>query len=406
MYDLVIIGAGPAGMMAAIAAAESGGKVLLVEKNPGLGKKILVTGNGRCNISNRKVDETRYHGSINRIFNDVYPRFDNLATEKFFEDLGVKLKEENSGRLFPTTDKATTVVEALSNKLHALGVKICSGYAVKNVSHEDNWETELASGEKIHSRTLLLATGGKAAHALGSSGDGLFWAMKLGHKPTPIYAALVALETEEAFVKDVMGVKLAVIATSFADGVELRQRQGDMLFTHYGVSGPAVMGLAGSVAPYIGKGKVTLSINLVPEQSAKTLDAWLLESFAESPKKQLANVLADILPLKLAKKCAELLHLATKNVSEISKTERKELLELLQKFPLTVSKVRPLKEAQVTSGGIPVDEVTARLESRVQKGLFFAGEILDIDGDSGGFNLQWAWSSGYVAGKAAIEEAK
>ncbi len=406
MYDLVVIGGGAAGMMGAIAAAENGGRVLLIEKNANLGKKVLATGNGRCNISNRNINEKRYHGSVSRLFNDVYSKLDIDQTEKFFGSLGVELKEENNGRLFPTTDKASTVVEAMRLRLEALDVKVCSGFAVKDITHEGSWKTVLADGKEIMSRALLLATGGKAAHTLGSSGDGLFWAMKLGHKPTPIFAALVAMETEEEFVKNVMGVKLGVIASSFVDGVERRSQKGDMLFTHYGVSGPAVMGLAGSLSPYIGEAKTTLTINLLPEYDTRYLDSFLQQSFANSPKKQLGSILSELLPLKLAKECVSLLRLAERNVSEISKTERKSIVDLLQHFPLTVRKVRPLKEAQVTSGGIPVDEVTAQLESRVHSGLYFAGEILDIDGDSGGYNLQWAWSSGYIAGKAAIEEMR
>lgn len=405
MYDVIVIGGGPAGMMAAIFAARSGAKVAIVEKNDRLGLKVLATGNGRCNISNSEVTSSRYYGSVVSIFDVVYKQFDNVQTRAFFRDLEVELKEEDRGRLFPVTDKASTVVNALTKAIENAGVEVLTRSTVVEVVHGTEWRVKLGEKE-LKARQIVIATGGKAAHRLGSSGDGLFWAKKLGHTVTPIYAALVPIETEEAYVSDVMGVKLNVLASAFVEGKVLRKQAGDMLFTHYGLSGPSVMALAGTLAPFVGNKKTEIQANMLPGLTRPALELKLLEIFQANPKKKVSNLLDSLLPAKLAKLVVRLAHLESKNASEVSKAERNNLIEQMQSFTLTVKKIRPLRDAQVTSGGIPVSEVTADLESKLVKGLYFVGEVLDIDGDSGGFNLQWAWSSGAVVGQVVARSQK
>jgi predicted Rossmann fold flavoprotein len=398
MYDVVVIGGGPAGMMSAIFASENGANVLLIEKNSRLGTKLLATGNGRCNISNRNISRDRYHGTFSEGFDAIYRQFDLKSTTDFFREIGVDFKEENSGRLFPTTDKASSVLNALEKKLTDNNVHILVNTVVTDLRHTDFWQVVI-SDSVTECKKVIVTTGGKAAHKLGSSGDGLFWSTKLRHTPTKLYAALVPLETEESYVSEAMGVKMTVKAAALVDGKVVAIRSGDMLFTHYGVSGPAVMGLSGYIAPYVDNRSVHLEINLLPEMTIQEIDSWLVAKLLDSPKKKVATILEEKIPSKLAKIFAKELLLEHKNASEVSKNDRKQIVETLSSLSLTVTKVRPLKEAQVTSGGINFLEVNERLESRYNSGLYFAGEILDIDGDSGGFNLQWAWSSGYVAGK-------
>lgn len=398
MYDLAVIGGGPAGMMTAIFAARTGAKVAIFEKNAALGLKILATGNGRCNISNSNITKDRYHGSVVSYFDHIYESFDVGQTKDFFSDLGVKLKEEDRGRLFPVSDKASQVVAALVEELSKLDVSVIVGTTVKGISHDRVWVVS-TEDQDYKAKAVVLTTGGKAAHRLGSSGDGLFWALNLGHKPTEIYAALVPMETKESFVKEVMGVKMKVSAQAMIDGKLIRTAAGDMLFTHYGISGPAVMGLSGAIAPYIGSREATVSLDFFPQLTKKELEDIIYTSIQRNQKKHLPSILGDLVPVKLAKVISTMLSLDKKSLSEISKTERALIVGSLKSFILTPSKIRPLKEAQVTSGGIPAEEVSSNLESQKAGDLYFAGEILDIDGDSGGFNLQWAWSSGAFLGK-------
>ena len=403
-FDILVIGGGAAGMMAAISSAsEPGIKVAIIEKNTGLGKKVLATGNGRCNVSNTQVDVERYHGSVTEYFDTVFGSFDNKKTEEFFNTLGVNFKEENNGRLFPTTNKASTIVAALENDLIKKNVSIFNNLIVKNIFQE-NLLWHIVTEEKTFlAKKIILATGGKAAFRLGSSGDGLFWSLKLGHQPTSIYASLVPIETKETIVKDLMGIKLLVKASAIINDKVLREIKGDILFTHYGVSGPAAMGIAGAFAPNIENENCQISLNFFPDMSSRVLDEKITKIISDNPRKKIAGVLSEILPDKFAKKFSDNLGYQEKNVAELSKRERLEIVNNLTNFVLTPSKIRPLKEAQVTAGGISVSEIYTTLESKKVPGLYFVGEILDIDGDSGGYNLQWAWSSGYYAGKNAVK---
>jgi len=397
-YDICIVGAGPAGIMAAIYAARAEKQVVLLEKNAEIGRKILATGNGRCNISNTNITIDRYHGES---VSFAEPILTGFHTTEFFESLGVLLKEEDRGRLFPRTDQATTVVDALKAELTRLNVHIFTNFTVKKL--ETGWEITSENHDVITANKLILTTGGKAAHALGSSGDGLFWARNWGHNILPIHAALVAIEAEETWLKDIMGIRLATTATLFADGQQVDSRKGDVLFTHYGISGPAAMGLAREVDPLLLEGKkVEISVDLAPDLTAETLDDTIAKLASADGKKQVKSILTGLIAKNLVPQvlALSLINVETK-AAELSRNARQAIICTIKDFRLTIKKVRPLKEAQVTAGGIDTTEVAKNLESKIVPNLYFAGEILDIDGDSGGFNLQWAWASGKVAGEAA-----
>lgn len=407
-YDVAVIGAGPAGIMAAIFAARGGARVVLLEKNDQTGRKILATGNGRCNLTNKNIELSRYHGQDVGFTRPIFSSFDQVGTMKFFEDMGVVLKEEDRGRIFPRTNQATTVTEALSHELQELGVEIKLGFTVKSIQHNSDWTITNDAGAQIFTRSLILTTGGKAAHQFGSSGDGLFWAKNLGHTIVPIHAALAPIEVSEPWVSELMGIKLTAKVQLLANDELITRREGDIIFTHFGISGPAVMGLAREVDPIIeAKQVVQISIDLLPDITSEKLDSMIVDQIAANSKKLVSSIIAGFVPKNLVPRILSFsgIMIDTK-AAEISKASRRNIIGTLKDFRLTVTKVRPLKEAQVTAGGVSTAEVDATLQSKIVPTLYFAGEILDIDGDSGGFNLQWAWSSGAVAGQGAAKEVK
>ncbi len=402
-YDIVIIGAGPAGIMAAITAKQNGASVILIEKNPAIGRKILATGNGRCNITNRLAKVENYHGSNPEFIGSVLKSFDQHETIKFFENLGLILKEEDRGRMFPRTNQATSVVDILSHELSRLEVEIKLNSEVKKIETNDGWKIRLTDGSEIICKKLILTTGGKAAHQFGSSGDGLFWSKNLGVQIEPTFAALVPMETKESWVKNVQGLKAEAQASFFVDNKIISQRSGDLIFTHYGVSGPAIMSQARFIAPFIDKANIKVELDFVKDNSAKELDEIISKIFNSAGHKSVKSALVGMVPANLISIIlAESNINESKKVAEISKSERQLIVKNLKALTLHILKLRPFKEAQVTRGGITTDEINPEtLESKKIKSLYFAGEIMDVDGDSGGFNLQWAWSSGYLAGKSA-----
>lgn len=387
--------------MAAISASAKGASVVLIEKNPAIGRKILATGNGRCNITNKFAKVENYHGSNYEFIGKILKAFDQQKTMHFFENLGLILKEEDRGRMFPRTNQASSVVEILDHELARLGVDVRLNSEVKSIDKKPQWSIELANGQTINARNLILATGGKAAHQFGSSGDGLFWAKKLQLLLEQTYAALVPMETKETWVKEIQGLKAETVATVFVGSKIVSQKSGDLIFTHYGISGPAVMSQSGAVAPYVSNSDVYIELDFMKDYSNKQLDEILSKIFNASGHKNIKSALVGMVPANLISvilKQSEIVE--TKKVAEISKMQRQQIVNNLKELRLHITKLRSFKEAQVTRGGVSTDEINPdTLESKKIKGLYFAGEILDVDGDSGGFNLQWAWSSGYLAGK-------
>jgi predicted Rossmann fold flavoprotein len=399
--QVVVIGGGAGGLMAAITLARAGHRVVLVEKNKELGRKILTTGNGRCNVTNRDISIEKYHGASKEFVQTTLEKFDQFATMEFFESLGVALKEEDKGRIFPRTNQATTIVDALKHALENENIPVKTGVTIKSIEAKNGFKITAENGGNFEADKLILATGGKAAFQFGSSGDGIFWATKLGHNIIPIYAALVPLETKEVWAKDLQGIKVEAKVISKVDKKIVRETEGDVLFTHFGISGPAVMAHAGSISPFVDDRSVQIILDLYPEDSQAQLDKKVEQIFQNNNKKSVKNSLAGLIPAALVSAILDISKLnKEKNAAEVSKQERLKIVEIIKNLELNISKVRPLKEAQVSRGGVDTNEVDGNtLESKIVKGLYFAGEVLDVDADSGGFNLQWAWSSGFVAGK-------
>lgn len=385
---MAIIGAGPAGITAAIKASERGRSVVLIDRNFQIGRKLLATGNGRCNLTNAHISIGRYHGHDLDFIQTVLDQFDQAATVEFFENLGLLLKEEDNGRIFPRTNQASSVVEILKQKLERNKVQVFLGSLVTGLEKNNHWKINLNDGKIIESEKLIISTGGKAAHQFGSTGDGWLWARQFGHNLTPYYAALAPIEAADEWPGEAQGTKVEARVWTTSDGRTISESSGDLLFTSYGVSGPAAMAHAGHIALLLKSSTVILHIDFFPDMSENEL-ARIIER-APGDRNALDNALVGLLPSGLIPVILKL----TDNPRELPKT--------LKDLTLTVSKIRPFKEAQVTAGGLDSAQIDPHtLESRLIQGLYFAGEILDADGDSGGFNLQWAWSSGYVAGSAA-----
>jgi len=399
-YDAAIIGAGPAGIMAAIAASRNRKRIVLIDRNSQIGRKLYSTGNGRCNLTNKAVTVDRYHGASPEFIRTVIGQFDQHATMEVFENLGLLLKEEDNGRIFPRTNQAASVVGVLEQCLSRGNVNILTDSQVIGIEKTAAWKISLANGGQLAADKLLIATGGRAAHHLGSTGDGLYWAEKLGHSLTPIHAALVPIETVEQWPKDVKGIKVEAYIWATIGENKLSEGYGDLMFTNYGVSGLAVMAQAGSIAPHLKTSEVMLHIDLFPDMDEGHLDKIVLHALQNSGKASVKDALVGILQGSLIPVALNLAGIDnTVESKSVLRRKRRSLVKLLKGITLTVLKLRPLKEAQVTAGGVDTNEIDAQtLQSKLVEGLYFAGEVIDVDGDSGGFNLQWAWSSGYVAG--------
>ncbi len=387
--------------MAAITASGNGLRVALIDRNPQLGRKLLATGNGRCNLTNAHVTPAHYHGGSPELIRAVLSRFDQHAALRFFQDLGLLVHEEDNGRMFPRTNQASSVVEVLRQRLSRNHVDVFLEAQVVGIEDTPRgWGILLKSEDTLQAGKLILATGGRAAHYLGSTGDGLYWAQKLGHTLTAIHAALVPIETVEPWPKQAQGIKVEAAVWATSGERKIGESSGDVLFTSYGVSGPAVMAQAGGIAPLLKTSTVLLHIDLFPDMTGAQLDQAVLRVFQIDGGRPLKDALAGLLPAGLIPVVLQVAGLEeTAQTGAVPDDARLRLVGILKNLTLTVSKLRPLKEAQVTAGGLSSAEIDARtLQSRIARGLYFAGEMLDADGDSGGFNLQWAWSSGYVAG--------
>jgi predicted Rossmann fold flavoprotein len=402
-YDIAIIGGGAAGMMAAIISAKSGKKVVLIEKNATLGRKILATGNGRCNLTNRDATFDHYHGATPDFIQKVLTQFDSEQTIKYFQNVGLILKEEDNGRIFPRTNQASSVVNLLKHKLLEAKVDLLLVGEVKEIEKLENnsFRLSLSSSEIIEAEKLIITTGGKASYFLGSSGDGYFFATNFGHQVVPIAASLVPVETMEKWPKEVQGVKVEAKVSLYIDDIFVNERTGDLLFTHYGLSGPTIMSQSRAIGRIEGKSKIEFRIDLFPELTEKQLDAIISGNFDKNGKQNIKNALLGILPESMIYLILKLSNIEpTKKAAEVSRQIRLDLVKKMKSLVATVSVLRPIKEAQVTSGGVLSDEINPEtMESKIVKNLYFAGEVIDVDGDSGGYNLQWAWSSGYVAGE-------
>ncbi len=405
MSKAVIIGGGAAGMAAAIAAAGQGHEVHLYEKNEKLGKKVYITGKGRCNVTNAcDVSEMMQNVVTNpRFLYSSFYGFTNQDMMNLLEQGGCPLKVERGGRVFPVSDKSSDVISALAGQMEDLGVKVYLHKEVKDLLVSDGSckGILLSGGLQVEADSVIVATGGLSYPATGSTGDGYRFAKEWGHRVTETSPALVPFYVKEDVVQRLQGLSLKNIQAVVLDGKkEIYREFGEMLFTHFGVSGPVVLSASSFGARIIRKRPLTLSIDLKPALSEEQLDARIRRDFEEAANKQFKNALSKLYPSKLIPVMIERSGISPeKKVNEITRQERMNLVEATKHFTLTLTGLRGYEEAIITQGGVDVKEIhPATMESKKVKGLFFAGEVLDLDGVTGGFNLQVAWSTGWAAG--------
>ncbi|WP_295916850.1 NAD(P)/FAD-dependent oxidoreductase [Anaerovibrio lipolyticus] len=410
MDKIVVVGAGPAGMMAAIKAAENGASVVLLEKMKRAGKKMLITGKGRCNITNvAEVPELIKNIPGNgKFLNSCIRAFDNEDVQYFFNGIEVPTKVERGGRVFPVSDKAADVVDAMVLQLHELGVKLYTEVKVSEILVQGNKAVGVKTddGQKFEAEAVIIATGGSSYPGTGSTGDGYKMADKIGHKVVTPLPALVPLELEEEWVKDLQGLSLRnVRVTLFADEKRITDMFGEMLFTHFGVSGPIILSLSRKTAQLLEEGSfVELMIDLKPALSFEQLDARVLRDFEKYQRKEMKNALKDLLPGRLIPPILDGAYIEPdRMVNSITKEERHRLINVLKGLLVTVTKTRPIAEAIVTAGGVDVKEINPKtMESKLIKNLYFAGEVVDVDAYTGGYNLQAAFSMGAAAGNWSV----
>lgn len=410
MKKVVVIGGGAAGMMAAIAAASAGADTTLLERNKFLGKKLAITGKGRCNLTNASpVDETikNIPGNGNFLYSALH-RFSADDTMAFFSSLGVKLVTERGRRVFPASNDAHEIVNALKKKLHELGVKIKYDKRVDKLKISGGAVCGLYCGsEFIAADAVIVATGGKSYPATGSTGDGYRLAQAAGHTITDLRPSLVPLETDETWVSELAGLSLKnVRVTSFGGDKQMESEFGEMLFTHFGVSGPVILTLSRAVCRLLDEGeKVKLKIDLKPALSPEQLVARLQRDLDQFSRRYFGNSLGQLLPSSLIPVIINLSGIdPEKPCNQITREERQNLCGLLSGLELTVKAARPLDEAVITAGGVNVKEIDPKtMASKLVSGLYFAGEIIDVDALTGGYNLQIAFATGQAAGLAAAE---
>lgn len=411
LESIIVIGGGPAGMIAAGRAAELGKHVILLEKNKMLGKKLLITGKGRCNVTNAGDLEqfiNNFPGQGSFLYS-AFSRFFNADLQTLIEEFGVPLKVERGGRVFPESDKAKDIVDAIKKYMNKGKVEIKEGVTVVDLLYEDDRIKGVKTDNgNIYSSKVILATGGKSYTKTGSTGDGYIWAKKMGHTIVPLKPALVPLNIEEDWVKELQGLSLKNVTASVMIGDKILASEfGEMLFTHFGVSGPIILTLSREVVKnHDANKKINLSINLKPALDEATLDSRIQRDFQKNMKKQLKNALYELLPKRLVPIIIKLSRVEPeKYVHQITKEERHSILKSIQEMKMVVKGPRSLNEAIVTAGGIHLKEINPKsMESKIIKGLYIVGEVLDIDGYTGGYNLQAAFSTGYVAGEQAALE--
>lgn len=401
---VVVIGGGAAGTMAAYMAAKNGHHVTLYEKNEKIGKKLFITGKGRCNVTNA-CDIEDFFNNVPRnskfLYSAIYS-FTNRDIMEFFEDAGCLLKIERGERVFPVSDHSSDIIGALRRKLEDVGVEVVLNTGIKEVLIKDG-QIEgvlLENKKRISADALIVATGGLSYPSTGSTGDGYRFAKECGHQVTPLSPALVPLEVSENWVKMLQGLSLKNVSLKAKDGKKtLYEGFGEMMFTHFGITGPLVL----SLSSYLKKTEGTqLYLDLKPALSNEQLDRRILREFEENKNKQFKNSLNRLFPAKMIPVMTELSRInPDKKVNEITREERMFFTNIIKELPMTIVKTRDFQEAIITRGGIDVKEINpSTMESKKVKNLYFAGEVLDTDGLTGGFNLQIAWSTGALAGNS------
>ena len=412
MAKVVVIGGGAAGLLAGIAAAQNGAETIILEKMRRPGKKILITGKGRCNITN-SCDLQEIIKNIpgnGRFLNSALRRFTNQDIVQLLEDNGLPTKVERGGRVFPVSDKAVDVVDTLVKIFKDNGGTLLTDCRVKSIEIANGKVTGVvtADGQKFAADAVILAAGGSSYPGTGSDGSGVKLAKAAGHTIVPLKPSLVPLESDSPYIADLQGLSLRNIqGTMYADGKKIGAEFGEMLFTHFGVSGPIILSLSKCVADAFAQGaqEVELHIDLKPALDNDKLDARLQRDFVQYSRKQMANGMKDLLPQRLiAPVLDEAFIDEEKFVNQLSRAERQRLVSVLKGFVVPITGTRPLADAIVTAGGVSLKEIDPKtMASKLVDGLFFAGEVMDIDGYTGGYNLQAAFSTGYAAGTFAAQ---
>lgn len=400
-------------MMAAISAAESGKSVELFEKNEKLGKKLFITGKGRCNITNA-ADLEDFFPAVTSNPKFLYSAFYSFTNEQviaLFERLGVRTKVERGGRVFPVSDHSSDVIQALRGEMDRLGVNVHLRAEVKNLIIDERAAkgVTLSDGRKVYGDAVIVATGGISYPSTGSTGDGYRFAGKCGHKVTELSPSLVPMEVKEWYAGELMGLSLRNIEIRITDGKKkMYQEFGEMLFTHYGVTGPVILSASSIVGNRLKDKELTLHIDLKPALTEEQLDKRVLREFEANHNRQFKNAVDSLFPAKLRPVMVELSGIPEeKKVHEITKEERLRFVRLIKDFTMTLTGLRGYNEAIITKGGVSVKEIDpGTMESKLVKGLYFAGEVLDLDAVTGGYNLQIAWSTGYLAGMNAGVEGQ
>ena len=413
IFDVTIIGGGPAGMMAAGRAGEMGAKVVLLERNNALGRKLLLTGKGRSNITRAEFNSRELIKKYGREGDFLlYPLsvFGVKETIGFFEKKGLKIKTERGKRIFPQSDKASDVLAILIDYLKLGGVKIMTNSKVEKILKQKNRASKiiLKDGREISAKNYIIATGGKSFPGTGSTGDGYQWAKELGHSISKLRPALVPLKIKENWPKMAQGLALKNVELSvFQNNKKKDSRFGEMLFTHFGISGPIILDLSGEIAELLEKGEVKLVLDLKPALDFRTLDKRIQSDFSKYSQKLFKNSLSDLLPQKLIPIIVKLSGIAPfKKVNVITREERYKLVRLLKGLAMTASSLLGFEMAIVTSGGVSLKEIDSKtMKSKLIENLFFAGEIINLHGPTGGYNLQLCWSTGYLAGQMAANSA-
>ncbi len=408
-YDVIVVGGGASGMMAAGTAAEAGKRVLLIEKNEELGKKLAISGGGRCNIFNAEEDERELLSNYGEAAPFLYSAFSDFGlkeSEAFFERIGVPTTVEARKRAFPVSQYAPDVVEALENYMRAGGVEVRTNTAIARIKYENGAITSIvAQGFEFTADTYIFATGGVSHPETGSTGDGFDWLAELGHTVTAPTPTIVPLAAKEKWIHRLKGTTLAdAKITFFLEGVRKFSKKGDILLTHFGLSGPTILNLAGDVADLLYEGAVTAAIDMFPSKDIGILDTELVALFDSNKNKLLRNALSQLIPGAMVE---ELLLLVPKispdtKVHSVTKEERRMLIDLFKGLPVTISGLMGMSRAVVADGGVSLTEVDMRtMRSKKVSNLLVTGDLLDITRPSGGYSLQLCWTTGYLAGKNA-----
>lgn len=398
---IIVVGGGAAGMLSAIVARRNGGEVVLLERNDRVGKKLLATGNGRCNYTNLNIDINNYHGGDTSFAKQALNQFNKDSTIDFFERLGITPASEDNGKVYPLSFQSSSMLDVLRAEMTYLGVELITEAYVVEIKKKKRFTVKLKDGRIIVGDKLILATGGMAMPVSGSDGNGYSLAKSLGHKTTNLHPALVQLKLDGNFFKQINGVKFIGVAGAYHKDELLQEDMGDILFTDYGISGPPILQISRKVIQYLNKGKeVDVRVSIIHTKSFDELYAYLIKRCEMMPWKTVEDSLIGLINKRLIIPILKELNIdKNKNISDITNKEVHALTQILTSWSFKATGNKSWGNAQVTAGGVSTNEINSNtMESKLVEGLYIVGELLDIDGDCGGYNLQWAWSSGYLAG--------